>query len=253
MQPEWSAFRTPTYGFVHLNLKSADVAEWCGMQQRALGHARSHTRTHTCAWFSPLIDPPPSVCRMYSGRTGQSSPPRWSNSAYALPTALPVSPYRLSLPPQGICGPVQGEAIALFYRSTACLAPFLQPPSPSSFACPLLLQGVCGGHSRGNRTPHCSPPSSALHSYQPLLHSSPALSPLLSPRSAGSLWWPLLGAQDTFSLTPSSALHSYQPTSPSVPSCPLCHREFVVATPGGRQKLDKISFQRRPESCSNSR
>ena len=28
VQPQWSAFRTPTYGFVHLNLKSASVAEW---------------------------------------------------------------------------------------------------------------------------------------------------------------------------------------------------------------------------------
>ena len=27
-QPEWSAYRTPTYGFVHLSLKSATEAEW---------------------------------------------------------------------------------------------------------------------------------------------------------------------------------------------------------------------------------
>ena len=130
-----------------------------------------------------------------------------------------------------------------FFAAAQPLIVCLSPTSAGSLWWPL----------QGKQDTLLLAPSSALHSYQPLLHSSPALSPLLSPRSAGSLWWPLLGAQDTFLLAPSSALHSYQPTSPSVPSCPLCHREFVVATPGGRQKLDKISFQRRPESCSNSR
>ena len=73
------------------------------------------------------------------------------------------------------------------------------PAPPSVPSCPLALQGVCGGHSWGHRTPSCSP-----HPLHCTATSQPAPQSPLVPSATGSLWWPLPGAGKSLTRSASS-------------------------------------------------
>ncbi len=59
-QPEWSAIRTPSYGFVSITIESETTVQWCVMLWMVLMHGRHvdsmHDASRTLPWRREYIE-----------------------------------------------------------------------------------------------------------------------------------------------------------------------------------------------------